>query len=320
LAKLHGEAENAAARLLDAPPEDVILVPPHTIPKTSSGKLRRKTARELFERNQLAVRPQPVWRQLVRLAMAGIGPQLRHLTRTSGEWVYAAWWWCVVMALGGLVWPVIVLLPRATWRWALMHFAARLGLGLMGIPLETIGKITPLRGSIVVSTHASYLDGLVLSAVLPGELAIVAKKELESQFFAGRFLKALGTLFVDRFDPEGGVEDTRRALAAAEKGKVLVFLPEGTFTRAPGLLHFRLGAFLIAAQGRLSVIPLTLRGTRSVLRGEQWFPRRGAVSVRIDKPIFADGTDFSAAVRLRDKVRAAILAACSEPDVDEATQ
>ena len=318
LAKLHHEAENAAAGLLDTPPEEVFLVPPHTIPKTSSGKLRRRAARELFETHQLAVRPQPVWRQFMRLAMAGFGPQLRHIARTFGALMYAAWWWGVVMLLGGLLWPAIVLLPRRAWRWALMHSAARVGLRLMGIDLHITGKPPPLAGSIVVTNHVSYLDGLVVSAVMPGELAFVVKKELEAQFFAGHFLKALGTLFVDRVDPEGGVEDTRKARAAAEAGNVLVFFPEGTFTRAPGLLRFRLGAFLIAAQQQLSVVPLTLRGTRSVLRGEQWFPRHGAVSVHIGEPILPDGTDFSATVRLRDKVRAVILAGCGEPDVAEA--
>ena len=99
-----------------------------------------------------------------------------------------------------------------------------------------------------------------------------------------------------------------------ELGRMLVFLPEGTFTRAPGLLPFRLGAFVIAARQHLSILPLTLRGTRSILRSDQWFPRRGTVSVRLGSLLSPDGSDFDAAVRLRDKVRAEILANCGEPD------
>jgi 1-acyl-sn-glycerol-3-phosphate acyltransferase len=315
---LRSRIEEAAARLLDAPPEEVVLVPPHTVPKTSSGKLRRAAARQLFERGRLALHPQPLWRQLTRLVIAGLGPQLRRLGRMLFEFCYAAWWWGVVTCLGAFLWPVVLALPRLDWRCALLHRAARLAFRLMGIPLEVTGTWPPRARAIVIINHSSYLDGLVLSAALSGELAFVAKKELEAQFFAGRFLKALGALFVERADPEGGVEDTHKALLAAQAGRALVFFPEGTFTRAPGLLPFRLGAFVTAARQHLPILPVSLRGTRSILRGDQWFPRHGAVSVEIGEPIAPEGDDFAAVLRLRDSARAAILARCGEPDVAEA--
>jgi 1-acyl-sn-glycerol-3-phosphate acyltransferase len=93
--------------------------------------------------------------------------------------------------------------------------------------------------------------------------------------------------------------------------------PEGTFERAPGLLPFHMGAFTIAARASLPIIPVAISGTRSILRGDQWFPRRGAVTVRVGEPIAPGGTDFGAAVRLRDATRAAILAGCGEPEVFE---
>jgi 1-acyl-sn-glycerol-3-phosphate acyltransferase len=184
----------------------------------------------------------------------------------------------------------------------------------MGLRLEVNGTWPEGKGIMVVANHASYLDALVLAAVIPGEPAFIAKKELEPQLFAGPFLKRLGTLFVDRADTEGGVEDVNKAFQAAKAGRMLVFLPEGTFTRAPGLRPFRLGAFIIAARQNLSVLPVTLRGTRSILRSDQWLPRRGIVSVQVGSLLSADGSDFSAAVRLRDSVRAEILSTCGEPD------
>jgi 1-acyl-sn-glycerol-3-phosphate acyltransferase len=99
---------------------------------------------------------------------------------------------------------------------------------------------------------------------------------------------------------------------------MLVFLPEGTFTRAPGLLAFRLGAFVIAARENLKVLPVTLKGTRSILRSGQWFPRQGDVSIRVGPLLIPDGKDFAAAVRLRDEVRAEILSNCGEPDATAA--
>jgi 1-acyl-sn-glycerol-3-phosphate acyltransferase len=96
---------------------------------------------------------------------------------------------------------------------------------------------------------------------------------------------------------------------------MLAFFPEGTFTRAYGLRPFRLGAFVIAVQQGLGVVPVTLCGTRSILRDGNWLPRHGDVSVHIGEPIWPDGDDFTATVRLRDRVRAAILAHAKEPDL-----
>jgi 1-acyl-sn-glycerol-3-phosphate acyltransferase len=235
----------------------------------------------------------------------------------SGDVLYAGWWWSIVALMGVLLWPTILALPRSRWRWAVMHRAARAAFHLLRVRLDTAGAWPEGRGAIVVANHSSYLDGLVLAAAIPGEPAFIVKKELEAQVFAGPFLRRLGALFVDRADPEGGVEDVDKALAAAQAGRMLVFFPEGTFTRAPGLLSFRLGAFVIAARQQLGILPLAVRGTRSILRGDQWFPRRGAVSVQLGPPIVADGRDFPAAIRLRDRVRARILADCGEPDAGE---
>jgi 1-acyl-sn-glycerol-3-phosphate acyltransferase len=315
LAQLRKQIEEAAAPLLDAPPDEIALAPPHTIPKTSSGKLRRASARQLFEHGELLLRPQPLWRQVLRLSVAGLGPQLRRAMRISGEYLYAAWWWSVLVLLGAFLWPTVLVLPTSKQRWALVRWASRTALWLMAMRPEVTGAWPDGKGIIVVANHASYFDAVVLAAVTPGEPAFIAKKELEPQFFAGPFLRCLGALFVDRADPEGGVEDVNKAIQAAQAGRMLVFLPEGTFTRAPGLLQFRLGAFIIAARQNLRVLPVTLRGTRSILRSDQWFPRRGPVSVHVGPLLSADGPDFPAAVRLRDAVRAEILATCGEPNV-----
>ncbi len=314
LAELRKRVEEAVTPLLDAQPDEVVLVPPHTIPKTSSGKLRRASAREMFERGKLLTGPQPLWRQMLRLGVAGVRPQLRRAMRTSGEYLYAAWWWSVIVLAGAFLFVTVPLLPSLARRWAVVRRTSRAALWLTGIGVSVTGSWPSEKDVIIVANHSSYLDGLILAALIPGEPAFVAKKELERQVFAGTFLRKLGTLFVDRTDPEGGVEDVNTALEAARAGRRLVFLPEGTFARAPGLLAFRLGAFVIATRQNLKALPVTMRGTRSILRSGHWFPRWGAVSVRVGSLVLAEGEDFAAAIRLRDKVRAEILANCGEPD------
>lgn len=128
-------------------------------------------------------------------------------------------------------------------------------------------------------------------------------------------MRCIGTIFVSRTDPTASVEDTAETLQAARRGDLLAAFPEGTLTRMPGLLDFRLGAFLVAAQSSIPVIPVTIVGTRSTLRGGQWFPRYGSISVHIDKGMPAEGDDFDAAIGLRDAVRVKILERCHEPDL-----
>jgi 1-acyl-sn-glycerol-3-phosphate acyltransferase len=164
------------------------------------------------------------------------------------------------------------------------------------------------------------MDALILTAVLPGEPAFVAKKEFARQVFAGPFLRRLGAPFVERYDVTSSLADMESLVALARQGQTLVFFPEGTFTRRVGLAGFYLGAFKVAAEANVPVVPGALRGTRSMLRGEQWFPRRTAVSVDFAEPAMPSGTDFTSVLRLRDAVRNAVLARCGEPDVGDLTK
>ncbi|MDH5578529.1 MAG: AMP-binding protein, partial [Betaproteobacteria bacterium] len=78
-----------AVSLTGAPADDIVLAPPATVPKTSSGKIRRVAAREFYERGPSSVKPQAVWLQLVRLVLAGAAPQLRRTWRTARGALYA---------------------------------------------------------------------------------------------------------------------------------------------------------------------------------------------------------------------------------------
>jgi 1-acyl-sn-glycerol-3-phosphate acyltransferase len=306
----------AAVAILEMPPDEVVLVPPRTVPKTSSGKIRRSAARILFESGELSAERRAVWLQLTRLGIEGVVGFARRTSRRVLELAYAAYWWLLLIGFGVVVWPLVMLLPRRGQRHFLVGAAGRWFFRMTGVALTIEGAgVPPDSGVIIVANHSSYLDGLVLSATIPGELTFVAKYGFKSRPIVGPFLERLGTVFVHRLDAKAGVEDTKAVLEAAERGARIVILPEGTFARMPGLLPFRLGGFLVAAQSHRPVLPVALKGTRMILRDVQWFPRRGAIAVHVGAPVHADGTEFDAAVRLRDKVRAEILQKVGEPDL-----
>ncbi|HEY6995233.1 MAG TPA: AMP-binding protein [Xanthobacteraceae bacterium] len=317
-ADLKARTQQVATSIVGGPPDEVVLVPPGTVPKTASGKIRRTAARDLYLARNLVSPQRALWWQLVRLTLAGLGVRISQLRRTTGELLYAAWWWTVIPAAFLVGWLAVMMLPRMTWRWAALRALARAALAALRVPVSVsgIGRI-PRGGAVLAFNHASYMDALVLAAVLPGEPVYVVKKELESQIFAGPLLRRLGALFLERFELADSLADLENVAAAARQERLLVFFPEGTFTRRAGLSGFYLGAFRIAAQAGLPVIPGILRGTRSMLRGGQWFPRWSPISVGIADPVRPSGTNLASLVRLRDAVRAVILAGCGEPDLGE---
>jgi acyl carrier protein len=311
--------EQVTTLLLEGPPDDVVLAPPHTVRKTSSGKIRRAACRELYEQGRLAERPRALWWQALRLAFSGAGERVRATRRVGAEVAYAAWWWGALVLLGVVVWPLTLAAPRRAWAWALLRAAARAFFRLTGTSHRMSGleQLPREGGAVLVSNHASYLDGLALAAALRRPVRFVAKRELADQLVAGPFLRRIGALFVERADLERGVADARVALDAARAEEPVVFFPEGTLRRAPGLLPFHLGAFSVAAGAGVPVIPLALRGTRSILRGDQWFPRRGAIALEVGPYLAPKSSDWSAAVELRDAARVWLLAHCGEPDLEE---
>jgi 1-acyl-sn-glycerol-3-phosphate acyltransferase len=314
------ERVNAVATdLLGAPPDEVLMAQPHTVLKTSSGKIRRAASRERYEQGDIGKPQRAVWWQIARLGAAGLVPQLRRFRQRLWDLGYAAYVWALFWGLAPPVWLLIASLPRLSWRWAVMRGGARLLARVARIPILVRGSehLPRDRAYILVANHASYLDGILLVATLPMEFHFVAKAELRDSFVSSVFLRRVGSEFVERFDKERGVADARRLGQRAGRGEPLVFFPEGTFRRMPGLLPFRMGAFVVAAEAGATVVPIGIRGSRSLLRAGSWFPHRGALKVSIGTPIIPEGGDWSAAVKLRDLARQEILNLTGEPDLHE---
>ena len=104
--------------------------------------------------------------------------------------------------------------------------------------------------------------------------------------------------------------------AALGQGQILGFFPEGTFRDQPGLLPFRMGAFLAAAGAGVPLLPVAVHGTRELMRGNSFFPRPGRAAVVIGEPLQPTGNDWEAAVGLRDRTRAFVATYCGEADAE----
>jgi len=305
--------------VLGEPPDEIVLAPTHTVLKTSSGKIRRSASRALYEAGLVGVRSRAAWWQVARVLMRAALAQARHRLLRAGEALHAAYAWTLFWPFALVTWLVTAVTPRPVRAWSIGRAAARLLLRIAGIPLVVRGTENLPRdtASVLVSNHASYLDGMILVAALPVHSSFVAKRELRDQFVPRIYLEHLGAEFVERLAARQSVEDASRLAELAAHGRSLAFFPEGTFTRASGLLSFHLGAFVVASRAGVPVVPVAIRGSRSLLPAGRWFPRPGALEVTIGTPISPpkDAPDpFAAAVSLRALARAEILRHCGEPE------
>ena len=188
--------------------------------------------------------------------------------------------WLTFLACALLALPLLALLPPLRWRRALVRLVARAALTMGGMRLGVAGVGALPHPSVVVANHASYLDGIVLTACLPPDFGFVVKREMNSVPLAAWLLRLIGAEFVERGGQGGSARDALRVVRRAARGHALVFFPEGTFARAPGLLRFHRGAFTAAVRAGLPVVPTAIRGTRACLSPGTLLPRAGRIEVR----------------------------------------
>ena len=317
LAALRAQIQQLALSLTQTTADDVVLAPPRSILKTSSGKLRRVACRELYQRGTLLQR-RAVWWQVTRLALSAIGPLCRRSLRSATTYLFSGYAWCLLMLLTLPTWVVLVLLPRRAWRRALARACVRLlrlGTGT-GLSVTGMDNIPRGRPCVFAVNHASYLDSFLLLEALAADFDFVAKRELLGNVFTRLLLRAVGSQFVERFAAERGVQDTELLTDLMRTGHSLLFFPEGTFVRAPGLLPFRMGTFTVAARSGVPVVPVAIRGTRAMLPDDDKLLRHGNVAITVMPILTPDGSDWQAALALRNACRAVIAAQCGEADLD----
>ncbi|MBK5256477.1 MAG: AMP-binding protein [Vicinamibacteria bacterium] len=314
---IEGRIIERVTQAIGAPPDIVRLVQPGSVLKTSSGKIRRNDTKALFLSGGLGrERSDSV---LARLKMGGL------LLRSAGErllrdtalFLRGALFLLTLMIYAPLSWIALSLLPpRAARRFE--RCSAMVALRLLTKEASVTGQvsISPGRAALLVCNHSSYLDVIVLRALLCEDFVFVAKREVRDYPFIGRFIRRSGHISVERSDVQRGAADASSVTAALNTGQSVLVFPEGTFTHADGVRPFRLGAFRAAADAGCPIIPLALMGTRKMLREGHRVPRKGSLSLWVGEPLIPQGESFRDLVALRDRTRNIIGAQTGEAILD----
>jgi len=243
---------------------------------------------------------------------------MRNLFRRLWHGLFGVYATAVFLAMSLLTLALVAVAPGLKTRRRIARRGAASVFRLTGTRLLVRGlSHIPAEPCIIVANHASYLDGPILTAALPPRFGFVIKREMTRVPLAHFLLRRIGSEFVERKDAHKSAADARRILQKARAQESLAFFPEGTFTAEPGLRRFHNGAFAAAARGQVPVVPVVIRGSRSMLPASRAIPRPGRLEV-IVRPALQPSA-AATVTDLLDEARRSILTDLDEPDLTRAS-
>jgi len=314
---------------LGLPPDRVEILPLGSIPKTSSGKLRREETKNLYLAGTLSEERPAAWVQILKLgaggALRGAAQAVAAGIRRGLEMLYGVYFFVVFFLWIVPTWVMVQFIKdyRAAGRFT--SAALKVLFALIGCRVTVVGKEfmeTP-GAKIYASNHTSYFDVVVVMLGLGVPYRFVAKMEVSKMPFIGTFLKQMRHLKFDRTDSNSRLRQAEEMEELLRQGESVFVFPEGTFTGDDGIRPFQLGAFKAAVATGAPIIPVSLAGTRHFLRDGTYLPRPSSVTITLSPAIYPQTGDTTAKegdsagwhelIRLRDATREAIAQHAGEP-------
>jgi 1-acyl-sn-glycerol-3-phosphate acyltransferase len=212
------------------------------------------------------------------------------------QWIHGWLILAPLTALSTLLFGLICLIsvrfvgPARTARFTAVPWA-RFGLLMSGVKVHLHGMehIKPGQSYVIVANHLSHFDIWVLYGWLGLDLRWVMKKELRDVPIIGVSCDALGHVFIDRQNRQAALASLNEARERIVAGTSILFFPEGTRSRDGTLKPFKKGAFNMALDLDLPVLPITLNGTHDILPPGSLQVSPGEVHVTVHPPLSVTG-------------------------------
>ena len=147
---------------------------------------------------------------------------------------------------------------------------------------ENVPKDIP---AIYVANHCSHLDIGVLCRAAPVNLHFIGKKELAWVPIVGWYMFLTGHLFIDRSNRRKAIMSLKEAALKIKSGKNVIMFPEGTRSKDGKLGAFKTGAFHLAIDAGVNIIPIHIKGTHEIWPATNFKITPGKIDVCIGKPI-----------------------------------
>lgn len=312
-AKVRKAIIDAVTAAVGVPPDQVELIPPKHIPKTSSGKLRRQACKARLLQNQLTQKKSPLSWQLARLWIKSIGKRALHYAANIGKFFYTAYTYCTVAVLFPLIYASVMLAHTQQARKNLKWWSKwLLRLLFLRVSVHNARNIPTDRPVIFAANHASYLDALVLISVLPTDIIFIGKEEILANPMLKNLYRHLEHLTVEREAFSQSIQDMQAIQNKLKQKSAIMIFPEGTFQYTVGLRPFKMGAFKLAAETGSQIIPIALKGTRKINLGAGRLLRPANITVTILNSLRPNGKAWDEVIRLQTETRQTILPHCGE--------
>ncbi len=197
---------------------------------------------------------------------------------------------------------------RGHWAHRCAQWWARAILWTSGVTIVRHGVLPPPGQSVVfIANHSSIYDTPIIFTALPRQLRLMAKAALKYVPFIGWHLARSGHVLVNRKHPGAGI--FKRMQRMASHGASLFVFPEGSRTPDGQLQRFKGGMFLLAIENKLPVVPLTIRGSRSVMPKGRLRVNPAEVHVTVHPAIDTRTLGRDDARQLAERVRAIVASA-----------
>lgn len=178
--------------------------------------------------------------------------------------------------------------------------------------LHGLENVTPGQPFVLVANHVSWFDIFAIAAKLPVDYHFVAKKELEKIPVFGLAWRAAGHISIDRGNRESAARSLRQAgLQMREQKSVVVIFAEGTRSRTGRLLPFKKGAFVLAAETGIPIIPTIVTGSYDIMRPDTFIVRPATIHVYFEPPVPAVGASVD---QLMQRTRAVFVQRLEETE------
>ncbi|MFC9897683.1 lysophospholipid acyltransferase family protein [Nocardia sp. NPDC127579] len=151
--------------------------------------------------------------------------------------------------------------------------------------LEDGSRVRDHRPAVFVFNHQSQLDALVIAWVLRRDFTAVVKQEARRYPIFGYLMDFIGVLFIDRAKPAAAIETLRPAVDLLRSGVAVAVAPEGQVSPTASLRAFKKGAFHLAIQAGVPIVPVVIRNAGAVLWRSSALVDPGEITVTLLPPI-----------------------------------
>jgi 1-acyl-sn-glycerol-3-phosphate acyltransferase len=232
------------------------------------------------------------------------------IARLRGGFLLGLWFGSIAL-LG----PIVITMARLTgnqnWIYGPVGFFIRFGLALVGVRVAVSGleHLSPAETYLFTPNHQSLIDVPLLWTYLGRNVAYLAKKELLRNPVLRYGFPVIGVVPIDRSNTTAAVSGARQAAENLRHGKSYVVFPEGTRSTGGRLLPFKKGAFIMAMDAGVSIVPVTVSGGAAVMPKGSIRVYPATIQITVHDPVSVRGYSRGNLAELIERTRVQIQSA-----------